>query len=304
MTTGFVKLYHLNLTRSAPAAEAGEPLETAVRRRLRHVLWLGGSACSGKSEVARCLAASHGIAVYAADESFERHRRAADPRVQRQFCRVGDLPPEQLWAAPAARQADDLRAFHREHLELIVGDLLRTSRGTPVLVEGACLLPARVAELIETPRQALWLVATPAFRRRHYRRRGPWVAELLARCPQPRRAFARWMERDDVLASWRIAEAERLGLKWWRIDGAGRGQAPAALAAAAAAHFGLGEGRSVETHFGPGEQRGAEMHFGLGDPRGVETQEDRATAAAVEPPEVPAAGPAGACGGARGDNDA
>ncbi len=217
-------------------AGAGESVETEVRRRLRHVLWLGGSACSGKSEVARGLAAALGIAVYSADDSYERFRGAADPLAHPSFCRVGDLPPEQLWAAPAARQADDMLAFHREHLEMIVGDILRQAPVAPLLVEGACLLPAGVAELIATPRQALWLIATPAFRRRHYRRRGPWVGELLGGCAEPRQAFDRWMERDDALASWRIGEARRLGLAWWSIDGT---RPPAALTAAAAAHFGL-----------------------------------------------------------------
>jgi hypothetical protein len=230
------------LTTSALAAEPGgsaigdAAVDSEVKRRLRHVLWLGGSACSGKSEVARRLAAAHGVAVYSADDAFERHRGAADPDVHRSFCRVGDLAPDQLWAAPAAQQAEDLLAFHGEHLEMVVGDLLRAAPGVPLLVEGACLLPARVAELIESPRQALWLVATTGFRRRLYRRRGPWVAELLASCAEPRQAFDRWMDRDDILASWRIAEAGRLGLSWWSVDG---GREQAALAAAAAAHFGF-----------------------------------------------------------------
>jgi hypothetical protein len=217
---------------------------------LRHVLWLGGSACSGKSEVARRLAADRGLAVYSADDSFARLRSVADPCVEPNFCRVGDLPPEQLWAAPAARQAEDLWAFHREHLEMIVGEILRSLQSVgslrsapaaPVLVEGACLLPSRIAELIASPRQALWLIATPAFRRRHYRRRGPWVGELLGRCAEPRQTFARWMERDDLLATRRIAETRRSGLSWRSIDG---GEAPAALAAAVAAHFGLDEDRA------------------------------------------------------------
>jgi hypothetical protein len=219
-------------------------VEPGVRGRLRHVVWLGGSACSGKSAVARRLAAAFGIPVYSADDSYERFRGAADPLAHPSFCRVGDLPPEQLWGAPAARQAEDMLAFHREHLEMIVGDLLSQAAAAPLLVEGACLLPARIAELIATPRQALWLIATPAFRRRHYRRRGPWVGELLDRCAEPRQTFDRWMERDDTLASWRIAEAGRLGVSWWSIDGR---RPPAALAAAAAVHFGLhGEHRMAK----------------------------------------------------------
>jgi hypothetical protein len=119
---------------------------------------------------------------------------------------------------------------------MVVGDLVRTDAAVPLLAEGACLLPARVAELVSRPSQALWLVATPDFRRRLYRRRGPWVDELLGGCPEPGQAFERWMERDDALASWRVAETARLGLACWIVDGS---QGPDALAAAAAQHFGL-----------------------------------------------------------------
>lgn len=217
------------------------------------MLWLGGSACSGKTEVARRLAAEHGIAVVSADDTFERLRGMADPSTRPAFCRVGDLPPERLLEEPAARQAEELRAFHREHLEMLLADLVQAASAASagpaasaaadapeatLLVEGACLLPADLAGLLARPRQALWLVATPALRRRAYRGRGPWVDEMLARCARPSRAFARWMERDDILARWRMAEAARLGLAAWRIDGS---QPVEAIAAAAALHFGLAE---------------------------------------------------------------
>jgi hypothetical protein len=208
----------------------------SLRERLRHVLWLGGSACSGKTETARRLAAGQGLAIYHIDDAFERHRLGADPRRYPAFCRVGDLSAEELWQAPAAAQAADLLAFHGEHLEMVIEDLLRSPSDRPLLVEGSCLLPARVAELVSGPRQALWLVATPRMRRRHYGTRGPWVAELLAGCTEPRRAFNRWMARDDALASWRRDELTRLALPWLNIDGR---LDPPAVAAAAARHFGL-----------------------------------------------------------------
>jgi hypothetical protein len=208
----------------------------ADRRRLRHVLWLGGAACSGKTVVASRLCAGYGLAEYHADDSFERLRRRADPLLHAAFCRVGDLSGEALWAAPAAEQASDLLAFHREHFELVLGELLQTPPERPILVEGCCLLPECVAPLLSNRRQALWLVASAEFRRLHYRDRGELVRQSLAGCGDPAAAFERWMARDDALAEWRVAEARRRGLRWWWIDGR---MAADETAARAAHHFGL-----------------------------------------------------------------
>jgi hypothetical protein len=226
-------------TPASRPALAPPPLPAAVHRlreRLRHVLWLGGSACSGKTEAAHRLAADHRLAIYHTDDAFERHRRRADPRRHAAFCRVADLSNEELWQAPAAQQAGELLAFHGEHLEMVIEDLARSPPGRPLLVEGSCLLPARVGQLISHPRQALWLLATPRFRRRHYAARGPWVEARLASCAEPAAAFSRWMARDDALAEWRRCELVRLGLPWRIVDGR---LTNSALAAAATLHFGL-----------------------------------------------------------------
>jgi hypothetical protein len=207
-----------------------------LRRRLAHVLWLGGSACAGKTSVARRLAELHGLRTYHCDDAFDRHRARATAERHPEFLRVGGLSFAELWRAPVADQVEDLLAFYREQLELQLEDVLALPGGAPLLVEGAGLLPARVAELVASPGRALWLLATPGFRRRHYPRRGPWVAELLAGADRPRQAFAAWMERDDEMTRRRATEIEVLGLPCLWIDGS---LGIEETAAAVAAHFGL-----------------------------------------------------------------
>lgn len=218
------------------AAEYFSEGDPALRERLIHVLWLGGSACSGKTAVAEQLSAAHGLAAYHTDEAFERHRRRADPVRHGAFCRVGDLRGEELWAAPAAEQAADLLAFHRDHFSFVLEDLLQMQSRSPLLVEGSCLLPECVAPLLSSRRQAQWLVATAEFRRLHYRERGDSVRRELAGCGDPAAAFERWMARDDALADWRAAEVRRLGLRASSVDGLATADETAALAAE---HFGL-----------------------------------------------------------------
>jgi hypothetical protein len=202
---------------------------------LAHVLWLGGSACAGKTTAARTLAAEHGLALYPCDEHFEDHRRRATPERHPSFHRLMDLPPEELWTRPAAQQARELLRFYEDELAMVVEDL-REIRG-PVIAEGVGLLPRLVAPLLAGPQRACWLISTAELRRRLYPQRGPWVAEMLGRCPDPRQAFESWMARDDEIAARLAAEAAALGLSWVEV---GEKSLPEGTAAKVASKLGLG----------------------------------------------------------------
>jgi len=181
--------------------------------KLTQVFWLGGSACAGKTAVARHLAARYGLALYSCDDRFEDHLRRAHPGRHPNFHRVAGLAPEELWPRPPAEQARDLVLFYKEEFELVAEDL-RNLPG-PVLAEGVGLFP----ELLPEQRKAVWLIATPAFRRAAYPGRGAFVQELLARCPDPAQAFANWMDRDDEIARLVEDQARRLGLAVVTVDG-------------------------------------------------------------------------------------
>jgi hypothetical protein len=181
-----------------------------------HVRWIGGSACAGKSSAARALAVAHGLTFYSCDEQFEAHRRRACHERHPHFCRLMDLPPEGLWTPPVEDRVRDLLAFYEDEFTLVLEDL-RELRG-PVIAEGVGLLPARVTAVLADPRHACWLIATPAFRRRHYPQRAA-MAELLGRSPDPSSAFENWMMRDDEVARRLEAEAAALALPVHRVDG-------------------------------------------------------------------------------------
>ncbi len=181
------------------------------------VLWLGGSACAGKTSVARRLAEQLGLTLYSCDDHFEAHRRRADPVRHPHFHGLMDAPMEELWAQPADQQAAELLRFYEDEMEMVLADL-RDLPG-PVLAEGAGLLPGRIAALAPADHRALWLIATPTFRRQVYPQRGPFVAEMLGRTPDPKAAFARWMERDDLVARHLSQEARRHGMPVIEVDG-------------------------------------------------------------------------------------
>lgn len=206
---------------------------------LAHVLWLGGSACAGKTTAARALAAEHGLTLYSCDEHFEDHRRRATPERHPSFHRLMDLPPEELWARPGAQQARDLLRFYEDELAMVVEDL-REIRG-PVIAEGVGLLPRLVAPLLADPQRACWLISTAELRRRLYPQRGPWVKEMLGRCPDPQQAFESWMARDDEIATRLAAEAGSFRLPCAVVDG---GTPAGEVAAALARQLGLAGART------------------------------------------------------------
>lgn len=180
------------------------------------MLWIGGSACAGKTSAATALAKEHGLALYSCDERFEEHQRRASPERHPHFHRLMDQAPEELWAPPVETQVRDLLLFYENEFAMVVEDL--KSLPGPVIAEGVGLLPALVAAELPEPHRACWLIATPEFRRRQYPRRG--LAELLGRCPDPQLAYEKWMARDDEIAIYLESQAELLALPYRVVDGA------------------------------------------------------------------------------------
>ncbi len=195
-------------------ADADRPVRL-VREELSHVLWLGGSACAGKTTAAKSLAKTYGLSLYSCDEHFDDHRRRASQERHPHFHRLMDLSPEELWAPAVESQVRDLLLFYRDELAMVVEDL-REIQG-PVIAEGVGLLPELVAESLAEPRQACWLIATSEFRRLHYPRRN--LAGLLTGYPDPLRAYSDWMARDDEIARYLAAEAGAQGFPCRIVDG-------------------------------------------------------------------------------------
>jgi hypothetical protein len=101
-----------------------------------------------------------------------------------------DLPVEELVEATLA--------YSRERIELIAEDVRALSAGGQVVAEGFQLTPDVVAPLIESPRQAVWLVPTPNFRiEQLLNRPQAWLTPNLTR--DPTRAQANRIERDTLL---------------------------------------------------------------------------------------------------------
>jgi adenylylsulfate kinase-like enzyme len=55
----------------------------ALRTRLGHVCWIGGGSGSGKSTIARRIAAGQGLRVYSTDDAMSDHASASHAKTAR-----------------------------------------------------------------------------------------------------------------------------------------------------------------------------------------------------------------------------
>jgi len=191
-----------------------------MKQDLAHVLWIGGSPCSGKSSIAELLAERYSLEMYRCDDAFWKHAGRIDPGRHPTFHKLMRMTWDEIWMRPVDVQIMDEFDCYHEEFEMIVNDLSRYSRATPVIAEGAALLPDCVSSLLLDRHQAVWIVPTEAFQREHYTlERRPWIKKVMDQCENPAQAFQNWMDRDVGFAKRVVKRAKELDLRLVEVDG-------------------------------------------------------------------------------------
>jgi len=205
-----------------------------LRHRLRHVLWLGGTPCSGKSAVAHRLIARYAMQLYHYDRYEHEHLARREPARHPALCADTVLSMDERWVQrPVQALVRATTAAWRERFAMVIDDLLALPATTPILAEGPGLLPTDVAPLLTTPQQAIWLVPTEAFKRTTQPTRGGGPANQTS---DPARAYRHLIELDLQLAIDVRRHADELGLTVLVVDGS---RSIADTATFVAQHFGL-----------------------------------------------------------------
>jgi hypothetical protein len=138
------------------------------------VLWLGGGQWAGKTTAAWLLSARYPLLRYSYDYHDARahadRTRANPERSPRRHAWItaddaGDRDAN--WVRPEPHEmAETTRHTFAERFPMVLEDLAAMPTGATILAEGWGLRPEFVAPLIESPRQAIFLVPTEAFRQR------------------------------------------------------------------------------------------------------------------------------------------
>ena len=190
----------------------------ALRARLGHVYWIGGGSGSGKSTIARRVAARHGLRLYATDDVMADHARRSAAGDSPLLAAFAAMDMDQRWLNRSPRTM--LETFHwlrGEGFHFIIEDLLRLPTQPGVIVEGFRLLPRLVKPLLAVPGRAVWLLPTPEFRRAAFDGRGT-LWEIARKTSDPDRALGNLLERDRMFTEHLYQEARRLDLRVIAVD--------------------------------------------------------------------------------------
>ncbi|MGG1593976.1 zeta toxin family protein [Terribacillus saccharophilus] len=194
-----------------------------LAQELSHIYWIGGSPCAGKTTIARKLAAEYGFTYYKCDDCYDDHMSRSTPDQQPYMYKIKDQTWNQVWSTQfcslsVEEQIEDVIRVYEEQFSLILEDLLSRPKTTPILVEGAVLLPHMVAPLLTELSHAIWMVPTPEFQIENYKKRA-WIHRILDQYDDPDLAFSNWMERDSGFAHKVIKDAKDMGLRTFSVDG-------------------------------------------------------------------------------------
>jgi hypothetical protein len=185
---------------------------------LQHVRWIGGGSGAGKSTVARQLAADHGLRLYHT-EPFSKLVDRVDPGATPLLLGFMAMDMDERWVIrPPEVMLETFHGFQGEGFDLVIDDLLALPPDPPVLAEGFSLLPRLVAPLLSRPRQAVWLLPTPEFRRAAFESRGStWT--IPNKTSDRQRALANLLARDQLFTEQLRAQARAAQLQTIDVDG-------------------------------------------------------------------------------------
>ena len=190
-----------------------------TRRFLQHVYWIGGGSCAGKSTIARRIAAQQGLRVYSTDDVMADHARRSSPNDCPLLYTFMAMDMDERWVNRTPKtMLETFHWFRGEGFELIVEDLLRLPRETPVIVEGFRLLPHLVKPLLSVTSRAVWLLPTSEFREAVVANRGGSAWSFLARTSDRERALRNLLERDRMFTDIVRDETARLNLPAIEVD--------------------------------------------------------------------------------------
>ena len=159
-----------------------------MNERPAHVLWLGGSPCSGKSTVADRISRRFGFQVYDCDEAWLRHGEAVAPTSHPTLYRLAHANADEIWLRrPVDQQAREAIASYRELFAFVLREVSEMPEATTIIAVGAGLLPELVVATGISLDRAVWLVPTEGVQRHHYAER-EWRLSILKNTSDPGRA--------------------------------------------------------------------------------------------------------------------
>lgn len=185
----------------------------AVQDQFRHVYWIGGGSCAGKTTITRRIAAEHGLQTYLTDDVMPDHAKRSTPRDCPLLHMFMAMDMDQRWVSRSPEaMLETFHWFRGEGFNMIIEDILDLPKESGVIVDGFRLLPHLVKPLLTDRSHAVWLLPTPEFRQTVLESRGGAKSGFIAKTGEPERALRNLLERDAMFTERLKDEAQRLEL--------------------------------------------------------------------------------------------
>lgn len=133
--------------------------DNVLKNYLKHVYFITGTPCGGKTTVSRALSERHDFALYDADEHFSHHRQISDPTFQpamNQTFRDAD----EFFGRSVAEYQSWLLHSRREQLDFMLLDLICLSQDRIVICD--CDITVEEADRLTDPSRTAFFTKDPS----------------------------------------------------------------------------------------------------------------------------------------------
>ena len=131
--------------------------DNILKHFLKKVYFISGSACGGKTTIARRLSAKHNIELYNWDERFAQHKRLSDS-IHQPFMNKEWASWEEFFRRPPSDQSVSNSILEQSKISII--ELLTVSQDKPIMVDG--IFHSKILEKVSSSDRVVFLMADMA----------------------------------------------------------------------------------------------------------------------------------------------
>lgn len=136
-----------------------------IKHNLKNVIFVCGTACGGKTTMAKLIAEKHNLYLYDMDKMYEHHRKIADEANQPQMCYHMKDFHKQYTRSPQEMALWNMSSL-QEQTEMVLIDLMTLSHNQTVVAD-VLYSPAYTKEILDY-NQIVFLVVDKSIIRKTY----------------------------------------------------------------------------------------------------------------------------------------